>query len=174
MTRNNTILLWIFATFVILALVSSRYLLKVQGPKDQTNFEKEFGMVFTDYDGHAVHLYDFRRKVIVAYAWASWCTYCAQELQNLGTLKQKYGNDIQVLAVNRAEPRPIAKEYTDKLTGVSDIKFLLDPSDSFFKSIDGYAMPETAFINSKGAIVYRQRGPLQMDDAAKKVEEALK
>ena len=172
--RNTTILISVFVGLIFVALISSKFLFHVKGPANQTNFEKEFGMVLQDYDGQNVHLYDYRRKVLVAYTWATWCTYCGKELENLGTLKQKYGDEVQILAVNRAEPRATAKAFTDGISGVKNIIFLLDPLDSFFKSIDGYAMPETVFINGKGDIVYHQRGPLQLEEVSRRMEELLK
>ena len=174
MKNNTNILIGIFAGLIVLALVFARFGFHVKGPANQTNFEKEFGTVLQDYDGHDIHLYDYRRKVLVAYTWASWCTYCGKELENLGTLKQKYGENIQIIAVNRAEPRVTAKSFTDGLQNVANIVFLLDPSDRFFKSIDGYAMPETVFINGKGEIIFHQRGPLQLEEVSKKMEELLK
>ena len=172
--RNTSILIGILAGLILVALVFSKFLFHVRGPANQTNFEKEFGMVLQDYDGHDIHLYDFRRKMLVAYTWATWCTYCGKELENLGTLKQKYGDGVQIIAVNRAEPRATAKSFTDGLSGVQNIMFLLDPTDSFFKSIDGYAMPETVFISGKGDITFHQRGPLKIEEVSQRMEELLK
>jgi thiol-disulfide isomerase/thioredoxin len=136
-------------------------------------FNNEFSLVLKDYSGNDVHLYEFRRQVLVAYAWASWCTYCGDEMQHLAQLKKTYGDKIQILAINRAEPLATAKDFTDKLKTGTDITLLLDPNDAFFKSISGYAMPETVFIDASGNIAYHQRGPIDMPTLEAKMKELV-
>ena len=139
-------------------------------PHGTDTFNKSYGLVLKDYDGKDVHLYEFRRKVLIAYAWATWCPYCSAELQNLSEMKKKYGDDVQIVAINRAETVVVAKPFTDKL-GISNILFLIDPEDAFFKSISGYAMPETVFINERGEIVFHQRGPLNLPELEQRIHE---
>ena len=160
---------------VVATLLFSHFFLKVP-PKatDETSFNNEFSLVLKDYPGNDVHLYSFRRQVLVAYTWASWCTYCADELRHLAELKKTYGDKIQILAINRAEPLQSAKDFTDKLDTGSNITLLLDPKDAFFKSIAGYAMPETVFIDAGGNIVYHQRGPIDMPTLEEKMKELVR
>lgn len=140
-----------------------------------SNFGNQFSLLLTGLsDGKDVHLYEYRRQIIVAYTWASWCVYCGDELKRLADLKKTYGDKIQILAVNRAEPRPTAKEFIDSLGLGDDVTLLLDPTDSFFKSIGGYAMPETVFINEAGDIVYHQRGPLDLSTLQTRMKELIK
>jgi thiol-disulfide isomerase/thioredoxin len=141
----------------------AEYFFKVPSQASDETFNNEFGLVLQDYSQEDVRLYSFRRKILVAYAWASWCTYCAEELKNLAELKRTYGDKIEILAINRAEPYVTAKEFTEKLNMGKDITLLLDSKDAFFKSIGGYAMPETVFIDQNGDIVYHQRGPIDME-----------
>lgn len=153
----------VFGAFLFLRTPSS--------PAD--NFSEEFSLVLQNYEGKDVHLYSFRRQIIVAYAWASWCAYCADELKRLAELKKTYGDKIQILAVNRAEPAAVAKEFTNTLSLGEDITLMLDPNDSFFKSIEGYAMPETVFINAAGDIVYHQRGPIDLPTMQAKIQQLV-
>jgi len=172
--RNTYVISAIAVALLIAAFLFSHYFFKVPPNKaaDMT-FNNEFSLVLKDYSGNDVHLYQFRRQLIVAYAWASWCTYCADEMQHLATLKQTYGDKIQILAINRAEPLQSAKDFTDKLNTGTNITLLLDPNDAFFKSIAGYAMPETVFIDASGDIVYHQRGPIDMPTLEEKVKELV-
>lgn len=126
-------------------------------------FREEYNLTLHSYDGTEVPLSDFRRSLIVAHTWASWCPYCGAELQNLTELKKEFGDAITILAVNRAESLEEARAFTDPL-GLSGIEILLDPDDAFFRSIGGYAMPETVFIDSNSEVIYHQRGPMQMDE----------
>jgi len=55
---------------------------------------------------------------------------------------------------------------------VSDkLIFLLDPKDTFYKSIGGFAMPETLFVNSDGTINFHKRGPMRAEEIRQRVSE---
>lgn len=133
-------------------------------------FREEFNLSLRSYDGKEVPLSDFRRSIIVAHTWASWCPYCGAELQSLSELKKEFGDDITVLAVNRAESLEEARAFTDPL-GLSGVEILLDPEDAFFRSIGGYAMPETVFIDSNSEVIFHQRGPMQMDEVRAQIRK---
>lgn len=165
----------IVAAILLLAttFLFSKFFFRIPVQASDQSFNNEFGLVLQDYSQQEIPLYSFRRKILVAYAWASWCTYCADELKNLAQLKKTYGDKIEILAVNRAEPFVTAKEFTEKLNVGKDITLLLDSKDAFFKSIGGYAMPETVFIDQSGDIVYHQRGPLDMRALEERMKELV-
>jgi thiol-disulfide isomerase/thioredoxin len=129
-------------------------------------FTSSPGFILYDYQGNEVHLSDYTDRTIVAHSWASWCVYCATELQNLAALKAQYGESVVVIAVNRAEPALIAKDFTDKLD-LTGVLLLLDPTDAFYKQNQGYAMPETLGLKSNGDIIFHQHGPLKAEELAK-------
>jgi len=135
------------------------------------SFQPEYELVLKDYEGSDVRLSQFKREILVVHSWATWCTYCADEIRNLATLKTKYGESIQILAPNRAESVHVAKPYTDALGLGDSILFLLDPSDAFYASIDGYAMPETLFINDRGEVFYHHRGPINIAEVEQKISD---
>lgn len=151
----------------------SYFFFRVPSKSSDSTFNNEFSLVLKNYGGKDVPLYSYRRQIIVAYAWASWCPYCAGEMQALATLKKTYGDKIQILAINRAEPVATAKAFTDGLGIEKDIDVIVDPKDKFFKSIGGYAMPETVFINANGDIVYHQRGPIDVPTLEAKLKELV-
>lgn len=128
-------------------------------------FTGEYELVLKNYEGDEIQLSEYKRELLVVHIWASWCPYCGEELQNLMRLKDEYGDDVRILAVNRAEPEAEAKSFTQSL-GIDPmaVELLLDPDDEFFKSVGGYAMPETIFINARGEIIYHQRGPMKVDE----------
>jgi len=140
---------------------------------DDATFKEEFALVLKDYEGNDVALSQFKRSILVVYLWASWCPYCAQELRNLAQLKTTYGDEVIILAVNRAEPLPVAKQYTDTLADIVGLTYLLDPEDALYKDIEGYAMPETVFINEKGNVTFHQRGPIELQAVEAKIKEIV-
>jgi len=171
--RNTLIAVVIMCAVLAGAFLFSRQFMRVPKATQDPGVFGAYSLILKDYDGKEVHLYEYRRKVLIAYAWASWCTYCGAELENLSKEKGLYGSEVQIVAINRAESRQDAKNFTDKLNLSFPIVFLLDPEDQFFKTIGGYAMPETVFIDEKGEIDFHQRGPIKIEEVDKKIQEVL-
>lgn len=163
----------IIALLVIVVAATAYYYWRYSPRPGSDAFTQEYDLVLKDYAGNDVHLSQFKRQILVVHAWATWCTYCADELKNLAALKKEFGDNIVILAPNRAEALPVAKPYSDALGLGSSVVFLLDPNDSFYKSIDGYAMPETLFINDRGEVLFHQRGPMNMDEVREKIRTLL-
>ena len=52
-------------------------------------------------DGESIRVSDHRGKVVVLTFWATWCTYCLQELPILENLQRRLGKArVEVVAVN--------------------------------------------------------------------------
>jgi thiol-disulfide isomerase/thioredoxin len=125
---------------------------------------------YTDLDGNPLDLKDFKGKPLVINAWATWSPFSQNELALFGRLKEEYGDQINILAVNRMEQIPVIRAYIGEF-GVSDgIVLIADPSDNFFKAIGGYAMPETVFYDKDGTIVFHKRGSLSEDEIVQYTE----
>ncbi len=45
------------------------------------------------------------------------------------------------------------------------IEYIIDTTDHFFTSFDGYAMPETLIFDEVGNIEYRKRGTLNYEES---------
>lgn len=166
--RNVRIALVVVA---ILLLLATSFYVRYRPRSGSVVFTPSYELVLKDYNGNDVRLSKFKREILVIHSWATWCTYCADELKNLTILKKKYGDNIEILAPNRAESVYTAKPFTDALDLGEGITFLLDPDDAFYKSVDGYAMPETLFINDRGEVFFHQRGPMNISEVEAKIAE---
>jgi thiol-disulfide isomerase/thioredoxin len=169
-SRNGRIAL---AAIVLVLLVSLLFWIRYHPRAGAVSFAPTYELTLKDYSGNDVRLSQYKREVLVVHAWATWCVYCADELKNLATLKKKYGDNIEILAPNRAESVYTAKPFTDALDLGETITFLLDPDDVFYKSIGGYAMPETLFINDRGEVFFHQRGPMNLVEVETKIGELI-
>jgi thiol-disulfide isomerase/thioredoxin len=117
-----------------------------------------------DYDGNIVESDDFKGKILVLNAWATWCPFCVNELPEFRRLQNEFPEDIVVIGINRAESKRTAKDYTDKAELTGGLIFLLDSNDLFYKSIGGFSMPETIFVDPRGKLLIHKRGPLAFDE----------
>jgi len=128
---------------------------------------------FIDYEGNSVALADFVGKPLVVNAWAVWCPFCVKELSEFSLLQKEFPKEVIVIAIDRAESLNTVKSYTDDLGITEDLVFLLDPRDSFYKSIGGFSMPETLFVDKDGVIQDHKRGPMDLDEMKERVKKIL-
>lgn len=121
------------------------------------------GEGYTDLLGNPVSFDQYIGKNLLAFAWASWCPSCGEQLKILADAAQA-DQDIKVLAFNRAESINTVKSYLQFYGLENTVELVLDPDDHFFSSIDGYSMPETVLFNSSGDIIHHERGPVTPEE----------
>lgn len=129
-----------------------------------------------DLNDRPVSLDQFAGKPLVVNSWASWCPFCTTELPDLEQLAIEYADaEVAVLAINRAEPLRTQRSYLRSValdTG-TQLLFLQDPADGFYKEIGGITMPETVFYNADGEVVVHKRGFMEIVEMRRHVETAL-
>lgn len=138
-----------------------------------SSFDKAPQFSLSDFGGDTVSLADSAGKVRVVNVWATWCPFCVDELPDFGRLQEEFSDEIVVIAIDRAESLEKAKGFSDELGITDSMTMLLDPKDSFYKSIGGFSMPETLFIDGDGNIRIHKRGPMEFEEMKEKVESIL-
>lgn len=133
----------------------------------------EYDFVLNDVDGGRHHLSDYKGKTIVLNYFATWCTYCQQEIEVLREYAESHP-DVQIVGVLEItdESDEEIREYLEE----KDLPYpvLLDHGGrigSLF-AVQGY--PTTYFINSNFEAVYQAPGMLAMEDLAQVVEDTEK
>ena len=132
-----------------------------------------FNLIFPDYNCQTVKLADFRGQNLVLNTWAAWCLFCKDELPDFAAAQKEFGDDVKIIAIDRAERLATAKRYSDELGVTGQLILLLDPEDSFYQTIGGFSMPETLFIDEQGNIVEHKRGPLKLPKIREKIKNLL-
>lgn len=154
--------------------LAEKFVKTATAPTSETDKDKAPDFRLKDYDGNEVVLADFVGKNILVNSWAVWCPFCVEELNAFAKLEHELGDDVTIIAIDRAESPELVKSFTDNLDVTHDIIFLLDPSDSFYRSIGGFSMPETLFIDGDGNILLHKRGPMKLDEMRQKTNELFK
>ncbi len=125
------------------------------------------------FDGEAVSSVEYAGQPLVINSWATWCTFCKKELPEFAEVQEQFGNEVTFIAINRAESLDKAKKFTDERDISDAMIYLLDPSDSFYKSIGGFSMPETLFVRGDGSILFHKRGIMSKEEVVERVEELV-
>lgn len=147
---------------------------KDEEPKIESATDKAPDFRLKNYEGSEVVLADFVGKNIILNSWAVWCPFCVEELKDFVKLEKELGDKITIVAIDRAESLTTAKGYTDDLGVTEELVFLLDPGDSFYRSIGGFSMPETLFVDGSGNILLHKRGPMKLDEMRENAKQLFK
>jgi len=126
-----------------------------------------------DYKGQTVSLSDFAGVPLVINSWAAWCPFCVQELPDFAKAQEEFGDKVKIIAIDRAESLNTAKEFSEKVNVTGGLILLLDPSDSFYRSIGGFSMPETIFVNKDGNTVFHKRGPMDLNEIRERIKNLI-
>lgn len=130
--------------------------------------------VLRDLNGNLIKLSDLHGKVVVVNFWASWCTFCLEEMPDFETVAQKYKGDVIILGINRGESPEVAQFYAyEELPVGITYPILLDSNEDVSNVYVLRGMPVTYFINKEGIITNRFFGKITLEIMEKEVKKAL-
>ena len=70
----------------------------------------------TDLDGHPLTTEQLAGRVVLVEFWATWCPPCRSTLQWLGELKQRYGDNLAVVALAVESPQEQIRSTVNSLS----------------------------------------------------------
>jgi cytochrome c biogenesis protein CcmG, thiol:disulfide interchange protein DsbE len=95
---------------------------------------------------------------VVANVWASWCGPCRFEFPTLQNLAARYGKKVAFVGINYQDSDDAAETFL----GEEPVPYpsYSDPDKEIAEAIGIHGgIPDTAFYNSAGEIVYLKYGP---------------
>lgn len=104
---------------------------------------------------------ELRGYPVVANVWASWCLPCRQEFPVLQKLSARYGKKVAFLGVNAEDSDDAAATFLRE----EPVPYpsYTDPDKDVLGSLGGSGLPDTAFYDSSGQLVYFKQGPYRSD-----------
>ncbi|WP_435925195.1 peroxiredoxin family protein [Paenibacillus sp. DYY-L-2] len=112
-------------------------------------------------DGKVHTLEDYKGKALVLNFWATWCTYCVDEMPALQAQWEKWRDqDVVVLGINTGEDEMTVQNFVDQL-GI-DFPVLYDSKNEAVRDYGIVPMPTTFFIDKKGKIASIHQGELNL------------
>lgn len=124
-------------------------------------YNKVIPFELPDLDGNLVSIADFEGKFVLINFWATWCTYCDQEMPDLQALQDKYGDDLVVLLVNVQEGEKEIKAYLDK----NNLSMLtvLDKKGEIAGLYNVTGMPSSYFVTPDQRVIGYVAGMMTYD-----------
>ena len=142
----------------------------------QTGSQTMPEIILKDLNGKNVNVADYSKngKITVISFWATWCTPCKKELNNLNELydewKEKYNMVIVSVSTDNSRNVPKVKPYVDGQGW--DFDCLLDVNEDLKRAMNAVSIPFTIVLDANGNIVYSHTGYLEGDEFV--LEEKIK
>ena len=110
----------------------------------------------TNLKGQSIRLGDFRGRPVLINFWATWCSYCLQELPVIEKYYERYASEINVLAIE------VGDSLTDVRSIVTQYGFtflvLRDPDSDVFQQYRLDSFPVTFVLDTEGTVVIKHQG----------------
>jgi len=129
-----------------------------------------------DMNGKPKNMSDYSKsgKITIISFWATWCSPCKKELNNINELYDDWKNkyDLVLVAVNTDNARNTqkVKPYVDGQGWEYDI--IMDVNQDFQRALNIVQIPHTFLLDQNGQIVYQHSGYVEGDELA--LEEKIK
>jgi cytochrome c biogenesis protein CcmG/thiol:disulfide interchange protein DsbE len=113
-------------------------------------------------DAYEKRIAALRGYPVVANVWASWCGPCRFEFPVLQKLSARYGKRVAFLGINSQDSDDSAKTFLDEAP--VPYPSYTDSDKKLADSIGAtLGLPDTAFYDSSGKLVYLKQGPYAHD-----------
>ena len=113
-------------------------------------------------DGKTIDIKDFKGKVVLVQFWASWCTYCLQEMPHLLKLYHTYHEDgFEIIGVNLDDSAERARKIIEDaqlpwpqiFNSQIDTMGMKNPNATYYGIS---ALPQCILIDRKGNVITLQ------------------
>jgi DsbE subfamily thiol:disulfide oxidoreductase len=109
-------------------------------------------------DGKKLSLKDYRGKLVFLNFWATWCTFCREEMPAMEKLYREFkSSGFVIVAVNVKDKRQDALAFVKELK--LSYPIMLDPDGEIGLLYGAWGMPATYLIDAKGVVLARLWGP---------------
>jgi thiol-disulfide isomerase/thioredoxin len=129
--------------------------------------------LYTTLEGVPTEIVNYEGEILIVNIWASWSPYTKNDHEVLEKIKEQYGDRITIRALNRKESRETAIAYLTTIGQKSGIEYIIDTTDHFYTSLDGYAMPETIIFDAIGNVLLHKRGTLDITEMKAQIDDLL-
>lgn len=94
---------------------------------------------------------------VVTNVWASWCGPCRLEFPILQQMAARYGKRVAFLGINSQDSEDTAATFLEEAP--VPYPSYTDPDKEIAGSVKAVGLPDTAFYDRSGELVFRKIGP---------------
>jgi len=127
---------------------------------------------FTTLQGDSIDISDFEGKVVMIDFWETWCKPCLASFSGIDSLKSKYPDDFEVLAVtpgftdNKNDAKTFAENHNYNFTYAMD-------SNNLHQKLGVQGIPFKVFVDANGTFISSSLGSLGPDGDYKKIKTII-
>ena len=121
-------------------------------------------VTFSDREGRALTLKDFRGRAVLLNFWATWCAPCVREMPSLDRLQADLGAEgLSVIALSVDRQGLEAVEPFYRRLSIEALDIYLDPANQVARSFTVPGLPTSYLIDPEGYMVGALAGPAEWD-----------
>ncbi|MDQ3349523.1 MAG: redoxin domain-containing protein [Acidobacteriota bacterium] len=122
-------------------------------------------------DGSILHLADLRGQPVFLNFWATWCTFCLEEMPDMQRIAEQFDGQLVVLGVNAGDSVASGSGFAERIG--ANYELVYDTEQGVVAGYRVRSMPSSYFIDADGRIVDAHLGFLTWDDMLAKVTALL-
>jgi peroxiredoxin len=144
--------------------------------KAQKEVQTMPSIVLKDMDGKSKNVAEYSQsgKITIISFWATWCSPCKKELNNMHELydewKEKYDLKIVAVCTDNTRNTQKVKPYVDGQGWEFDI--IMDVNQDLQRAMNIVQIPHTFLLDQNGKIIYQHSGYVEGDEFS--LEEKIK
>lgn len=114
-------------------------------------------LTLTDLNGREILAKEGKESVVILNFWASWCKPCLEEFPSLVKLKEKYGDKIEIIAINSDSEKDFYKAEKILKKFAFNFPVVKDPESKVLEKFMVDIIPYSIVIK-KGKLLEISRG----------------
>jgi thiol-disulfide isomerase/thioredoxin len=133
-------------------------------------------IAFTDGEGRARSLSEWRGKIVLVNLWATWCAPCKREMPSLDRLEAKFGGaEFAVLPISFDRNGPEKPREFLASNGLTKLGLFLDGANTLMQALRVPGLPLSILLDRQGREIARLAGPAEWDgpEAEKLIRAAI-
>ena len=159
------------ASLVVMVAVTMTVSMCISGGFDKG--EDAPGFSVTDVDGIEHELSDYEGRVLVIEFFATWCTYCTDQIPTMEKVRDEYSeDDVAILFVDGDDRE--SKEKVAEYRVKHDLQWpVVHKGGAMGVDYKVEAFPTTVIVDGEGKVQYFHEGTVKESRLLEAIEEAL-
>lgn len=173
-STQRLIVLSVVAVVACALVIGTYYVVVLRHRAVPTAREVAFhNVALTTEDGKSFDSTQFGKKPTVVATWATWCPSCTDMLTTLGSVKETFGDRVEIVAVNRKEEKSTIDSFRVSVALPKTLTYVTDAGDAYFKNSDGRSMPEIIVYDKEGTMRVHALAAMSKEELTRLLQDLL-